>query len=177
MNGTGDGNVNGVVQFNALREANRPALSLVNGTVYRRVGLARRQRPLPRLGGLLGRQQSAKPRAWCLSGVLNTDPNGGGAGIWGGGGGLTFEPDGSAFYFRDRQRLRPRQQLRRSMPTASPPTAIIYESLVKVVADPTTTATSQNPNGWGLKIADYFTPFNVIGSRQRRRRLRLRLAA
>src|SRR5262249_31714203 len=33
-NGSGDGNVNGVVQFNALRENNRPALSLVNGQVY-----------------------------------------------------------------------------------------------------------------------------------------------
>ena len=34
VSGTGDGNVGGVVQFNALREADRPALSLVNGEVY-----------------------------------------------------------------------------------------------------------------------------------------------
>ena len=34
VSGTGDGNVGGVVQFNALHEANRPALSLVNGSVY-----------------------------------------------------------------------------------------------------------------------------------------------
>ena len=34
MSGTGDGNVGGLVQFNALHEADRPALSLVNGIVY-----------------------------------------------------------------------------------------------------------------------------------------------
>ena len=33
--------------------------------------------------------------------------------------------------------------------------------MVKVEADPTTTATNQNSNGWGLKIVDYFTPYNV----------------
>ena len=36
-----------------------------------------------------------------------------------------------------------------------------YESLIKVEADPTTTATNQNSNGWGMKIVDYFTPYNV----------------
>ena len=39
-----------------------------------------------------------------LPGVLCTDPNGGEGGIWGGGGGLTFDPDETfngqpAFYF------------------------------------------------------------------------------
>ncbi len=43
-----------------------------------------------------------------------------------------------------------------------PVNADYSESLVKVVADPTTSATNQNPNGWGLKVADYFTPYNVV---------------
>ncbi len=30
-----------------------------------------------------------------------------------------------------------------------------------MVADPSTTPTNQNPNGWGMKVADYFIPYNV----------------
>ena len=100
-----------------------------------------------------------------LSGVLCTDPNGGEGGIWGGGGGLTFDPDETfngqpAFYF----------ETGNGDPRGGPPPLDAngfpadddyYESLVKVEADPTTTATNQNSNGWGLKIVDYFTPYNV----------------
>ena len=100
-----------------------------------------------------------------LSGVLCTDPNGGEGGIWGGGGGLTFDPDETfngqpAFYF----------ETGNGDPRGGPPTLDAngfptdddyYESLVKVETDPTTTVTDQNSNGWGLKIVDYFTPYNV----------------
>jgi hypothetical protein len=34
------------------------------------------------------------------------------------------------------------------------------DSFVKVALDPTTTPQSQNTNGWGLKVQDYFTPLN-----------------
>ena len=34
------------------------------------------------------------------------------------------------------------------------------DSFVKLAVDPTTDATHQNVNGWGLKVVDYFTPSN-----------------
>ena len=34
------------------------------------------------------------------------------------------------------------------------------DSFVKVQLDPTTSASNQNENGWGLKVVDYFTPWN-----------------
>src|SRR5262249_17903310 len=37
------------------------------------------------------------------------------------------------------------------------------DSFVKLAVDLTTSATNQNINGWGLKVVDYFTPFNQQG--------------
>ena len=164
VNGTGDGNVNGVVQFNALRENNRPALSLVNGMVY--AEWASHGDNGPYHGWVVEwNVTNLSTQGMVLSGVLCTDPNGGEGGIWGGGGGLTFDPDESfngqpAFYF----------ETGNGDPRGGPPPLNAegfpsdddyYESLVKVEADPTTTAANQNSNGWGLKIVDYFTPYNV----------------
>ena len=164
VNGTGDGNVNGVVQFNALREANRPALSLVNGEVYAEWASHGDNGPYH---GWVVRWDVThlSTQGMVLSGVLCTDPNGGEGGIWGGGGGLTFDPDEAfngqpAFYF----------ETGNGDPRGGPPPLDAngfpadddyYESLVKVQADPTTTVTNQNSNGWGMKIVDYFTPYNV----------------
>ena len=36
--------------------------------------------------------------------------------------------------------------------------------VLKLAVDPTTTAANQNINGWGLKVVDYFTPFNQATS-------------
>ncbi len=164
VSGTGDGNVGGVVQFNALRENNRPALSLVNGEVY--AEWASHGDNGPYHGWVVEwNVTQLSTQGMVLSGVLCTDPNGGEGGIWGGGGGLTFDPDETfngqpAFYF----------ETGNGDPRGGPPPLDgngfpadddYYESLVKVEADPTTTATDQNSNGWGLKIVDYFTPYNV----------------
>ncbi len=164
VNGTGDGNVGGVVQFNALRENNRPALSLVNGEVY--AEWASHGDNGPYHGWVVEwNVTNLSTQGIVLSGVLCTDPNGGEGGIWGGGGGLTFDPDESfngqpAFYF-ETGNGDPRGGNPPLDSNGFPADDDYYESLVKVEADPTTTATNQNSNGWGLKIVDYFTPYNV----------------
>jgi fibronectin type 3 domain-containing protein len=163
--GTGDGSItdpyNGtgqkVVQFNALTEAQRPGLSLVNNTVY--VEWASHGDVGPYHGWVVAWNVSnLKSQGMVLSGVLDTSPNDGEAGIWSGGGGLSFEPDGSAFYFMTGNGTGGAPTLgSNGMPTD----ANYNEAVVKAVLDPTTTATNQGPNGWGMKVVDYFIPYNV----------------
>ena len=163
--GSGDGSVidpyNGtgkkVVQFNALREHQRGALSLVNGTVY--VEWASHGDNGPYHGWVAKWDVSnIQTSGFQLTGVLCTSPNNGLSGIWQGGGTLAFEADGSAFYFETGNGSG-------GLPTLNsngfPTDANYKEALVKVVADSSSSPTNQNPNGWGLKVADYFIPYNV----------------
>jgi fibronectin type 3 domain-containing protein len=166
--GSGDGHVtdpyNGtgqqVVQFNALREHQRGALNLVNGKLY--VEWASHGDQGPYHGWVVVWDVSSLAgTGWKLSGVLNVSPNGGLAGIWQSGGRLAFEPDGSAFYFETGNG--PSSHPNPTLDANGFPTdGNYYEALVKVVADTTTTPTSQNKNGWGMKVADYFIPFNQV---------------
>jgi fibronectin type 3 domain-containing protein len=173
--GSGDGHVtdpyNGtgrqVVQFNALRENQRPALTLINGVVY--AGWASHGDNGPYHGWMVGWDKNTL----ALKGVLNTTPNGGLGGIWMAGGALSF--DGTYFYFETGNGTFDGNNGTgtSSNPTAPAPGPITGlnaqgfpvngdygDSFVKVGLDPTTTPTSQNINGWGLKVVDYFTPFN-----------------
>jgi autotransporter-associated beta strand protein len=160
--GTGDGAVTDpynntgkqVVQFNALREANRPALSFVNNQVY--VAWASHGDNGPYHGWVATWTMGATQLT--LTGVLCSSPNDGLSGIWQGGGKLAFEPDGSAFYFETGNGDGGAPVLNAQ---GFPTNANYNEALVKAVADPTTSPTNQNPNGWGLKVADYFIPYNV----------------
>jgi len=164
--GTGDGSVtdpyngtgNAVVQFNALRENQRAALSFVNNTVY--VEWASHGDNGPYHGWVVGWDVSQlSTQGLKLSGVFNTSPNGGLAGIWQGGGAMAFEADGSAFYLETGN-----GPASHAVPTLNangfPTDGDYYDALIKVVADPTTSPTSQNQNGWGFKVADYFIPYN-----------------
>jgi hypothetical protein len=163
--GSGDGSVtdpyNGtgqaVVQFNALRENQRGALSLVSHTVY--VEWASHADFGPYHGWVAAWDVSNLAGGLRLKGVFNTSPNGGLSGIWQGGGRLAFEADGSAFYFETGNGAGYGGD-----PTLDangfPADGDYYEALLKVVPDPTTDPTHQNRNGWGLKVADYFIPYN-----------------
>ena len=164
--GSGDGAVtdpyNGtgrqVVQFNALRENQRASLSLVGKTLY--VPWASHGDNGPYHGWVTAWDVSAlTTTGFRLSGVLNTSPNGGLGGIWQGGGKLSFEADGSAFYFETGNGP---SNAGAPVLNASgfPVDANYYESLVKAVPDAATSPTNQNANGWGIKVADYFIPYN-----------------
>jgi hypothetical protein len=163
--GSGDGNVtdpyNGtgksVVQFNALREHQRGALSLVNNQVY--VEWASHGDNGPYHGWVVVWDvTNVRTTGFTMKGVFCTSPNNGLAGIWQGSGRLAFESNGSAFYFETGNGSGGAPTLNAS---GFPSNANYNEALVKVVADPTTSPTNQNPNGWGLKVLDYFIPYNV----------------
>ena len=167
--GTGDGSVtdpyngtgNSVVQFNALRENQRAALSIVNNTVY--VQWSSHNDNTPWHGWVVSWNVSnIGMQGFVLNGVLDTSPNGGGAGIWGGGGALSFDPDESGvFYFETGNGL-----TGAGNPTLNangfPVTGDYYEAVVKAEIDPTTSPTNQHINGWGFKVVDYFIPYNAV---------------
>jgi hypothetical protein len=92
VNGVGDGASGGVIQFNAARESNRPALQLVNGVVY--VAFASHSDFRPFTGWVLGfSAQTLQPVK-----VFNTSPNSGGNGIWQSGGAVSADAQGNLYF-------------------------------------------------------------------------------
>ncbi len=137
------------VYFNAQREMNRPGLILYNGNVY--IAFASHGDNGPYHGWLLSYDKTTL----ALTGVLNTTPNGGLGGIWQAGGIPAMDASGN-FYFETGN-----GSFTSSTAAGTFPTNGNYgDCFIKVSLDATTTAASQNKNGWGLKVADYFSPFN-----------------
>ncbi len=165
--GDGDGAVtdpynqtgNPVVQFNALRENERSSLALVNGTLY--INWASHCDDFPYHGWVVSwNVANLTTSGFQMTGVFCTSPNGGGAGVWGGGGGLAFDPDeANTFYLETGNGFGQGDGISLNA-EGFPNGGAYFEAVVKLVNDPTTTATSQNTNGWGMKVTDYFIPYN-----------------
>jgi fibronectin type 3 domain-containing protein len=171
-----------IVSFNALREAQRPALNLVNGVVY--MAWASHGDNGPYHGWMVGiSAYSAGNPNLALTGVLCLTPNTGLGGIWMAGGQLTF--DGTNFYVETGNGGFDGQNGTGtgSNPTAPAPGVITGldntgfpingnygDSFVKIALDSTTASTqhrtlgtatqTDHSNGWGMKVVDFFTPFN-----------------
>jgi hypothetical protein len=156
--GTGDGAVNGLVTYNALRQHQRPGLSLVNGKVY--VASASHGDNGPYHGWVLGFDASTL----ALSAVFNATPNGGEAGIWMGGGIVSADGSGALYCITGNGAFGSDNTAADPLPgdfdaDGFPLDANYGNSFLKLVPDGSTAA-SPGPNGWGLKVADYFCPYN-----------------
>ena len=154
-NGTGKA----LVQFNALKEGQRSALSLVNGKVY--AEWASHGDNGPYHGWVVMFDVSNITTSGIkLGGAFNLSPNGSGAGVWESGAGLTFDSSGAAYLATGNGFGSTSNPVLDA--NGFPADGNYYEAVVKLVADPNTSPTNQNINGWGLKAADYFIPSNIL---------------
>ncbi|HZL35467.1 MAG TPA: PA14 domain-containing protein [Tepidisphaeraceae bacterium] len=164
VNGTGDGSISSQgtttwggtsrVYFNAMRAMDRPGVTLVNGSIY--LSFASHGDNGPYHGWVL----RYDPSTLALNGALNTTPNGGLGGIWMAGGVLVADSSGNLFAetgngsFNTSSANFPNGQY-------APQDADYGDCFIKITADTVNNSpTKQNVNGWGMKISDYFSPYN-----------------
>jgi hypothetical protein len=151
--GIGDGQVivNGQsrVYFNALRQMNRVALSLVNGTVY--AGFASHGDNGPYHGWVIG----FDAQSLAVNAVFNSTPNGGLGGVWQSGGRIASDAKGSLYLETGNGTFSGNLLNKKGFPMD----ANYGDCFLKLRRDKST-ASKQNPNGWGLAVVDYFTPKN-----------------
>jgi PQQ enzyme repeat len=152
VNGTGDGSISGKLTFNAERQMQRPGLTLVNGTVY--VGYGSYFDGNPYHGWILGFNHSTAFKLQLVA-AFNATPNGFQGAFWQGGGRISADSAGNLYVETGNGTFD-------STLNASqfPVNGDYGDTFLKLAADPTTSATNQSINGWGLKVVDYFTPFN-----------------
>jgi fibronectin type 3 domain-containing protein len=157
----GDPDVDGKIVFNAMRQLQRPALTLTNGTIY--LGFASVGDVAPYHGWVLGYNAHTLQ----LSAVFNTTPNGSDGGIWESGGrididsaGNLFLPTGNGTF--DGSKNSQGQTIGLDA-NGFPVNGDYGDSVLKLAVDPNSTAANPSLNGWGLKVLDYFTPFNQAG--------------
>jgi fibronectin type 3 domain-containing protein len=161
--GSGAGSKNGVVKFDALRQLDRPALTLVNGNIY--LSYASHGDNGPYHGWILGYSESSL----ALTAVFNVNPNGNDDGIWQSGGALAYETvNGNTYLYFETGNGTFDTTLTQSPFNSSlmiPNKGDYGDSFVKVEIDGSTPVAgtlnaANNINGWGMHVADYFTPSN-----------------
>ncbi len=148
-NGTGVGNDgSGHVVFDARQQDQRVGLLLLNGVVY--FGFASYGDIEPYHGWLLGyNAQTLKQAA-----VFDDTPNGSEGGIWMSQG--SPATDGTYIYLSTGNGTFDTTLDANGFPAKGD----YGDAYIKLAADPSTSPTNQNSNGWGLKVVDYFTPYN-----------------
>jgi hypothetical protein len=93
VSGTGSGSNSGKIAFNSSVELQRPALLLLNGTVYTGFARQRAEGVVPFHGWVLGYNATTLKKTF----VLNTTPNGNEGGVWMSGRGPAADATGFTF--------------------------------------------------------------------------------
>jgi fibronectin type 3 domain-containing protein len=163
VNGNGAGSSGGVLKFDALRQLERPGLSLVNGNIL--LAFASHGDNGPYHGWILGYSESSL----AATAVFNANPNGSDDGIWQSGGTLAYETVGGTTYLYfesgngsfDTTLVQSPFNANLMIPNQGD----YGDSFVKLQIDGSTPAqgsldAANNLNGWGMHVADYFTPIN-----------------
>ena len=146
--GNGAGSVNGVVTFNALRQNQRMALTEAHGNIY--IAWSSHGDKGPYHGWIVGYNATNLG----LAAVFNADPNGSDTGIWEGQGRFSVDSGGDLYFETGNGTFDT------TLNCAGFPVNGDYgDSFVKIAPD-SSTASNPNINGWGLKVVDYFTPWN-----------------
>ena len=162
-----------VIAFNAVVQGGRPAVTLMAGNVY--LAFASHVDQSPYYGWILGYAESnlAMTAAFVTTptyeGVAKNSPvYTAQGGVWSAGSGLAndgtslFVPTSPGAFNNAASNFDSR---------GFPIDHNYANSLLKLQADPTSTSTQQNGNGWGLAVADYFTPSNTYDLMQANRDL------
>jgi fibronectin type 3 domain-containing protein len=163
--GTGQGSttVNGQsrIYFNAVRQMVRPALEIYNGRVY--MDSASHGDNQPYHGWVITFDTSSL----AINGVFNTTPNGVEGGIWSGGDGAVFDSQGNFYVEVGNGTFDGSFTTTNGVTTYAgldangfPNKGDYGDCFIKLSLDPTTSATKQNINGWGIQAVDYFSPYN-----------------
>lgn len=135
VSGNGDGNVNGVITFNARRQNQRQGLTLVNGIVY--VTFSSHCDWGPYHGWILGYDAATMQQRI----VYNDTPNGYAGGMWESGTGMAADAAGNLYVTTGNG----------TVGDAGDPTNLTNrgESALKLT-----------PTGSTLRVASYFTPYD-----------------
>jgi hypothetical protein len=147
--GSGDESVGGMITFNALNALGRMALTLDNGNVF--MAFASHADARPAHGWIM----AVNAQTMQLAGVLNMTPNGTFGTLWDAGNAITTDGHGQYFVATGNGTFDTTLNA-----AGFPANADYGDSIVKFVLDSGSTSSNPNPNGWGLKIVDYFTPSN-----------------
>jgi len=143
--GTGDGSFQGRVYFYAQRQLQRVGLSIAGNNLL--IGFGSYGDKPPEHGWILAYDKDSLQ----LSGVFNDTPNGSDGGIWNSGN--PIQADSQGYLYTETGNGTFDTRLNRH---GFPSRGDYGDSVLKLALDPGYTG----PDGWGIRVVDYFTPLN-----------------